>query len=78
MKVIFIFDFKVRVALVLGLCAALCACEAPSAPVPSSGDAETVRRLAAILDYVAADYPATVSEGRIVSLYLMTIHRRQR
>ena len=66
MKVIFIFDFKPR-ALVFGLCALLCACETPSASVPSSGDAETVRRLAAILDYVAADYPATVSEGRIAS-----------
>lgn len=42
------------------------ACAEPAAPPPSSGDVEMVRRLAAILDYVAADYAGTVKDGAIV------------
>src|SRR5262249_41409589 len=46
--------------------AGLAACAGPPAPPPSAGDVEAVRRLAAILDYVAADYGGTVKDGAIL------------
>jgi high-affinity iron transporter len=45
---------------------ALAACASPPAPPPSAGDADLVRRLAGILDYVAADYGGTVKDGAIL------------
>jgi high-affinity iron transporter len=45
---------------------AFAACASPPTAPPSAGDAEVVRRLAAILDYVAADYGGTVKDGAIV------------
>ncbi|HET6612292.1 MAG TPA: FTR1 family protein [Kofleriaceae bacterium] len=45
------------------------ACEAPPvATAPQDpGTADKVRRLAAIFDYVAADYPGAVKDGRVLS-----------
>jgi high-affinity iron transporter len=46
---------------------AVSACARPAAPSPEPSQAEDVRRLAAILDYVAADYGGAVDAGQVVS-----------
>lgn len=53
---------------VVSLTLAACAPAAPPLPPPADPSvADQVRRLAAILDYVAADYPGAVDDGAIVN-----------
>jgi high-affinity iron transporter len=52
--------------LALALAAAALACATPAA-VPPASQGEEVRRLSAILDYVAADYGGAVVDGKVAS-----------